>query len=81
MSNFEFVFSLLVILLSLALAEVLGGLARVTKRRKVAIGCLTVLVVIDLLDPIESVLVPNWLELSAPPLRRRLRLLGRRGGR
>jgi hypothetical protein len=33
MSNFEFVFSLLVILLSLALAEVLGGLARIVKRR------------------------------------------------
>lgn len=33
MSNFEFVFSLLVILLSLALAEVLGGLARIMKRR------------------------------------------------
>ncbi len=32
MSNFEFVFSLLVILLSFALAEVLGGLARVVKR-------------------------------------------------
>jgi len=39
MSNFEFVFSLLVILLSLALAEVLGGLARVVKRRpKIRIG-------------------------------------------
>jgi hypothetical protein len=33
MSNFEFVFSLLAILLGLALAEVLGGLARVIKRR------------------------------------------------
>ena len=33
MTNFEFVFSLLAILLGLALAEVLGGLARVVKRR------------------------------------------------
>jgi hypothetical protein len=33
MSNFEFVFSLLAILLGLALAEVLGGLARVVKRK------------------------------------------------
>lgn len=33
MSNFEFVFSLLGILLGLSLAEVLGGLARVMKRR------------------------------------------------
>src|SRR3954447_22795682 len=33
MSNFEFVFSLLVILLGLSLAEVLGGLARVVKAR------------------------------------------------
>jgi hypothetical protein len=33
MSNFEFVFSLLAILLGLALAEVLGGLARAIKRR------------------------------------------------
>ena len=33
MTNFEFVFSLLAILLGLALAEVLGGLARVIKRR------------------------------------------------
>jgi hypothetical protein len=33
MTNFEFVFSLLGILLGLALAEVLGGLARVVKRR------------------------------------------------
>jgi len=42
MSNFEFVFSLLVILLSLALAEVLGGLARVVKRRpKIRIGWAT----------------------------------------
>jgi hypothetical protein len=39
MSNFEFVFSLLVVLLSLALAEVLGGLARVVKRRpRIRIG-------------------------------------------
>lgn len=35
MSNFEFVFSLLVILLGLALAEVLGGFARAVKRRVV----------------------------------------------
>lgn len=42
MSNFEFVFSLLVILLSLALAEVLGGLARIVKRRpKIRIGWAT----------------------------------------
>jgi hypothetical protein len=42
MSNFEFVFSLLVILLSLALAEVLGGLARVVKRRpRVCVGWAT----------------------------------------
>jgi hypothetical protein len=33
MSNFEFVFSLLVILLGLGLAEVFGGLARVVKQR------------------------------------------------
>src|SRR3954451_4793953 len=33
MTNFEFVFSLLVILLGLALAEVFGGLARVVKER------------------------------------------------
>jgi hypothetical protein len=32
-TNFEFVFSLLAILLGLALAEILGGLARVVKRR------------------------------------------------
>ena len=39
MSNFDFVFSLLVILLSLALAEILGGLARVVKRRpRIRIG-------------------------------------------
>ncbi len=39
MSSFEFVFSLLAILLGLALAEVLGGLARVIKRRpRVRIG-------------------------------------------
>ena len=44
MSNFEFVFSLLVILLSLALAEVLGGLARVVKRRpRIRIGWETAL--------------------------------------
>jgi len=43
-SNFEFVFSLLVILLSLALAEVLGGLARVVKRRpRIRIGWPTAL--------------------------------------
>lgn len=42
MSNFEFVFSLLVILLSLALAEVLGGLARVVKRRpRIRVGWAT----------------------------------------
>ncbi|WP_341632236.1 hypothetical protein [Sphingomonas agri] len=35
MSNFEFVFSLLAILLGLALAEILGGLARAVKRRPV----------------------------------------------
>jgi len=41
-SNFEFVFSLLVILLGLALAEVLGGAARVAKRRpKLAVGWAT----------------------------------------
>ena len=34
MSNFEFVFSLLVIILGLGLAEVLGGFARVVKRRE-----------------------------------------------
>jgi len=33
MSSFEFVFSLLVIILGLGLAEVLGGVARVVKRR------------------------------------------------
>ena len=33
MTNFEFVFSLLAILLGLALAEILGGLARAIKRR------------------------------------------------
>ena len=33
MSNFEFVFSLLVIILGLGLAEVLGGFARAIKRR------------------------------------------------
>ena len=33
MTSFEFVFSLLVILLGLGLAEVLGGLARAVKRR------------------------------------------------
>ena len=33
MTNFEFIFSLLAILLGLALAEVLGGLARIIKRR------------------------------------------------
>jgi hypothetical protein len=33
MSNFEFVFSLLVIILGLGLAEVLGGIARAVKRR------------------------------------------------
>jgi hypothetical protein len=39
MSNFEFVFSLLVIILGLGLAEVLGGVARVVKRReKLRIG-------------------------------------------
>jgi len=44
MSNFEFVFSLLVILLGLALAEVLGGLARVVKRRpKIRVGLATAL--------------------------------------
>lgn len=42
MTNFEFVFSLLVILLGLALAEVLGGLARVVKRRpRLAVGWAT----------------------------------------
>jgi hypothetical protein len=42
MSNFEFVFSLLVILLSLALAEVLGGLARIVKRRpRIRVGWAT----------------------------------------
>ena len=42
MSNFEFVFSLLVILLSLALAEVLGGLARLVKRRpRIRVGWAT----------------------------------------
>lgn len=45
MSNFEFVFSLLVILLGLALAEVLGGLARVMKRRpRIRVGWATALV-------------------------------------
>jgi len=34
MSNFEFVFSLLVIILGLGLAEVLGGIARAVKRRE-----------------------------------------------
>jgi hypothetical protein len=33
MSNFEFLFSLLVILLGLGLGHVLGGLASVVKRR------------------------------------------------
>jgi hypothetical protein len=42
MTPFEFVFSLLVILLSLALAEVLGGLARVVKRRpRIRVGLAT----------------------------------------
>jgi hypothetical protein len=42
MSNFEFVFSLLVILLGLGLAEVLGGLARVVKARpQVRVGWAT----------------------------------------
>ena len=45
MSNFEFVFSLLVILLGLALAEVLGGLARVLKRRpRIRVGWATALI-------------------------------------
>jgi hypothetical protein len=44
MSSFEFVFSLLVILLGLALAEVLGGLARVVKKRpRVRLGWATAL--------------------------------------
>jgi hypothetical protein len=44
MSSFEFVFSLLVILLGLALAEVLGGPARVVKKRpRVRIGWATAL--------------------------------------
>jgi hypothetical protein len=39
MSNFEFVFSLLVIVLGLGLAEVFGGVARAVKRRpRLAIG-------------------------------------------
>src|SRR3954453_18655713 len=42
MSNFEFVFSLLVILLGLGLGEVFGGLARVVKARpRVRIGWAT----------------------------------------
>ena len=42
MTNFEFVFSLLVILLGLGLAEVFGGLARVVKERpRVQIGWAT----------------------------------------
>ena len=42
MTNFEFVFSLLAILLGLALAEVLGGLARMLKQRpRVPIGWAT----------------------------------------
>jgi hypothetical protein len=42
MTNFEFVFSLLGILLGLALAEVLGGLARILKRRpRVRVGWAT----------------------------------------
>ena len=36
-----------------------GLLAIVSKRRWVAIGCLAVLVALDLLDPVESVLWPN----------------------
>lgn len=42
MSNFEFIFSLLAILLGLALAEVLGGLARLIKEKpRVRIGWAT----------------------------------------
>ena len=36
-----------------------GGWAMVTKRRGVAIGCLAVLVMLDLADPVEALLWPT----------------------
>jgi hypothetical protein len=43
---------------SLAIIYVAGPLAMLTRRRKVAIAALALLVVCDLLDPIESILWP-----------------------
>lgn len=44
---------------SLALLTGAGIVALVTKRRNVAIVCLAVNVLLDLLDPIEAILAPN----------------------
>ena len=44
---------------SLAIIYVAGPIAMLTKRRDVAIGCLTVLVVVDLLDPVANLIWPN----------------------
>jgi hypothetical protein len=44
---------------SLTVIYIAGLTAMVTKRRPLVIACLTVLVAVDLLDPIESLLWPN----------------------
>jgi hypothetical protein len=43
---------------SLAIIYVVGPIAALTKSRKLAIGCLALLVVVDLLDPVESIIWP-----------------------
>lgn len=44
---------------SLAVIYVAGPLGALTRRRKFAVGCLALLVMVDLLDPIESILWPG----------------------
>ena len=43
---------------SLAIIYVAGPVAGLTRSRKLAVGCLALLVVVDLLDPVESILWP-----------------------
>lgn len=47
------------VLASLAIIYVAGPLAMLTRRREVAIGCLAVLVLVDLLEPVGWVLWPT----------------------
>lgn len=69
MSNFEFAFSLLYVLLGLSLAAVLGGFARtMQKRHKVRIGWLTPMLGVVVLLDICSFWLFAWALRTAIPI-------------